>query len=358
VAWAAYLTERHDQALRHLDRGIRVARRHGHSYALPHLYAAQACTLTRLGRPAEAIEAAQDAEETARAFGASDMLAIAGSVKLRSMLWTTGPDGLDEHWEAARRLPEPAAEWFRLSFATIVLDVGLQLGAQLPQDAVGRLGLDLAGQHDPMLATRWALSALVALRRGSVDRAIEDAATAVKVGAAWDLPGQLATARLARAGIAAATGDAAAALEDSLAAADLFGAAGMPLHRGQAQLAAADAAGRTGDADVGREQIAGARALFGAAGANWLDASALRAQRRLAARQPRRPAADPALSARELQVAELVAQGLTNRAIADRLFLSPRTVETHLARVFVKLGVSTRAGVARRLPGVGSTGGR
>jgi DNA-binding NarL/FixJ family response regulator len=40
---------------------------------------------------------------------------------------------------------------------------------------------------------------------------------------------------------------------------------------------------------------------------------------------------------------------LTNKGIADRLFLSPRTVETHLAHVFRKLGVSTRTELAHVL---------
>ena len=52
------------------------------------------------------------------------------------------------------------------------------------------------------------------------------------------------------------------------------------------------------------------------------------------------------LSRRELEVARLVAQGLTNRAIADKLFISDRTVDGHLERVREKLGVSTRAQVA------------
>lgn len=42
----------------------------------------------------------------------------------------------------------------------------------------------------------------------------------------------------------------------------------------------------------------------------------------------------------------MVAEGLTNQAIATRLFLSPRTVETHVSRVFRKTGVATRAGLA------------
>jgi DNA-binding CsgD family transcriptional regulator len=49
-----------------------------------------------------------------------------------------------------------------------------------------------------------------------------------------------------------------------------------------------------------------------------------------------------ALSHRELEVAELVAQGWTNREIAERLFISPRTVESHLDHVKSKLGLSRR----------------
>ncbi|WP_205474109.1 LuxR C-terminal-related transcriptional regulator [Nocardioides sp. SYSU D00038] len=59
------------------------------------------------------------------------------------------------------------------------------------------------------------------------------------------------------------------------------------------------------------------------------------------------------LSRREAEVAALVAAGLTSPAIAERLHLSARTVETHVARVFTKLGVNRRGDLAdalRRLP--------
>jgi DNA-binding CsgD family transcriptional regulator len=52
------------------------------------------------------------------------------------------------------------------------------------------------------------------------------------------------------------------------------------------------------------------------------------------------------LTPTELQVVELVAQGLTNPQIGKRLFVSPRTVKAHLAHVFAKVGVSTRAELA------------
>ncbi|NUP20498.1 MAG: helix-turn-helix transcriptional regulator, partial [Streptomyces sp.] len=52
------------------------------------------------------------------------------------------------------------------------------------------------------------------------------------------------------------------------------------------------------------------------------------------------------LTAREREIAELVAQGLTSQAIADRLYVSRRTVDTHVSRAFRKTGVSSRAALA------------
>jgi DNA-binding NarL/FixJ family response regulator len=55
------------------------------------------------------------------------------------------------------------------------------------------------------------------------------------------------------------------------------------------------------------------------------------------------------LSRREREVASLVAAGLSSRAVAEQLYLSVRTVENHLARVYDKLGVSSRAELAAAL---------
>ena len=53
------------------------------------------------------------------------------------------------------------------------------------------------------------------------------------------------------------------------------------------------------------------------------------------------------LTSREVEVLGLVAEGLTNVQVAQRLFLSPRTIDTHLSSIYHKLGVSSRAAAVR-----------
>jgi DNA-binding CsgD family transcriptional regulator len=71
----------------------------------------------------------------------------------------------------------------------------------------------------------------------------------------------------------------------------------------------------------------------------------------LGSRGPRRARGGPggqgsALSPRELEVAMLVAAGRRNREVAAALFLSEKTIESHLARIYDKLGVRSRAALA------------
>jgi DNA-binding CsgD family transcriptional regulator len=57
------------------------------------------------------------------------------------------------------------------------------------------------------------------------------------------------------------------------------------------------------------------------------------------------------LTAQELQIAEMARDGLSNPEIGVRLFLSPRTVEWHLRKVFIKLGIRSRGDLRDALPG-------
>ena len=56
------------------------------------------------------------------------------------------------------------------------------------------------------------------------------------------------------------------------------------------------------------------------------------------------------LTASERRVAEMAAEGLTNRQIAQALFVTPKTVEVHLSSVYRKLEISSRSELARVLP--------
>ena len=101
-----------------------------------------------------------------------------------------------------------------------------------------------------------------------------------------------------------------------------------------------------------REQLRRAREMFMAMGA---EAFAARAGRELlatgeTARKRTHETRDD-LTAQETQIAQLARDGLSNAEIGARLFISPRTVEYHLHKVFTKLGITSREHLDRVLPG-------
>jgi DNA-binding CsgD family transcriptional regulator len=106
--------------------------------------------------------------------------------------------------------------------------------------------------------------------------------------------------------------------------------------------------GRPADA---REQLQAAQAMLDAIG---MEAFAERARTELAAAggvMPNRTSEPSgALTPQEEQIARLARDGLTNAEIGSQLFLSPRTVEWHLRKVFAKLAITSRNGLATALP--------
>ncbi len=102
-----------------------------------------------------------------------------------------------------------------------------------------------------------------------------------------------------------------------------------------------------------RPHLRAAREIFDALGVQpWADKA--RAELRASGEKIPEPARAPgqSLSPQELQIAQMAASGLSNRQIADRLFLSHRTVGAHLYRVFPKLGIVSRSELARALSSI------
>jgi DNA-binding CsgD family transcriptional regulator len=105
-----------------------------------------------------------------------------------------------------------------------------------------------------------------------------------------------------------------------------------------------------------REQLRAALEGFERLGADpWTERA--RAELRATGETARRrdPSTIAELTPQELQIARLVAEGAANKEVAAQLFLSPRTVEYHLRKVFTKLGISSRAELIRH--GVGAPAG-
>ncbi|HEX6763951.1 MAG TPA: HD domain-containing phosphohydrolase [Polyangiaceae bacterium] len=115
-------------------------------------------------------------------------------------------------------------------------------------------------------------------------------------------------------------------------------------------LAAADAAFAMSEDRPYRPALSSdaiARELLADAGSGRLDAKAVDAVLASLGRAERVPAAAThGLSERELDVSRLLARGQSNKAIGTALRISPRTVQVHVARIFEKLGVRSRAGAA------------
>jgi DNA-binding CsgD family transcriptional regulator len=133
-----------------------------------------------------------------------------------------------------------------------------------------------------------------------------------------------------------AEGDVAGAATLLCQAVEIWRDLGMPYEEAQTCLLMAAVCERRGDQEGRRLEVEAARRLF----------KRLNAECGLAriGEQPKRPtSAVGSLSEREAQVLRLLASGKTNRAIADELFISDKTVARHVSNIFDKLGVSSRS---------------
>ncbi|HZI38383.1 MAG TPA: AAA family ATPase [Acidimicrobiia bacterium] len=201
----------------------------------------------------------------------------------------------------------------------------------------------------------WPFAAFVLTDLGDVaaeafdtDAAAEAAGYLDAVAARIPSPAYRALAHLATGWSSLTTGSSAPATGDAEKAVTALSVTGWRVMHGRALDLLGRALAAT-DPYRSRTALEGAVAAFSAGGGHW------RAERSLAALSDfgrgggRAVAVGPrALSRREREVARLAVGGLTAREIADRLFIGERTVETHLSRVYAKLGVGSKLELVRR----------
>ncbi|MFD7612395.1 LuxR C-terminal-related transcriptional regulator [Streptomyces sp. NPDC059828] len=346
--------ERFTDARRHLSRGLHGAT----GGAQKHIRAHQLLGLTMIdqwgGRLDDAVRRAQEAEELARAVGAPDVVNLATAMRAMTLVWARGRRHADEAVALAVRAVDTASlgrGWWATSAISLLAHAQL-LGGD-PAGCLQTLRQGGGGDALPEVQPTFrpsllALMATATLAQGDtkaahrlLDRADADAAR-------LDLPLQWACVRRARAQLRAAHGEHEHAVELFEAAAEGFRVAGLPLQQAWTLVAAARSTRAVRNETAAVRQLEAAEALVRPYGATLVQEEVERVSRQMSA-GPETADSRCLLSEREREIAELAAAGLRSRQIAERLFLSPRTVDSHLARVYRKLGVSSRLALAHTL---------
>jgi ATP/maltotriose-dependent transcriptional regulator MalT len=357
LAIAEVYLDLYAEADAHAGRALRLTRATGEGDPLHRLYPVLPRVWYVRGKLAEAAELLDNAIEAGRLLGSPP--ALAGNLFNRSVVALAVGDlemalaTAEESFALTRGLdPGFVSAWAAARLAAVRFETGQ------PDQAVELLLGHAGGDELTRIPGSWRSYWLELLTRCwlALDRP-EKAAHAVdlarQTAASVGLPLAAAWADRADAAVALNGGDTARAIERSLASAGAAQEVGAPIEEALSRILAGRALAEAGERDRAVGELQRAAAALDACGAVHYCAGAERELGKLGHRPYRRSRAATgctgiqSLTERELQVVRLVVDRRTNPEIAAALYLSPKTVETHLSNIFNKMGVATRVALAR-----------
>ena len=368
LATAELYLHRYEHAGAHAQRGLAIARATGQGDMSPILVPVLSHVLHTTGRIAESAALLDGAVEAARLSGNAqalgwNLLSRAFTALAAGDLETALGAG-QESVDITRDLDDSLVS----TYANVALASALYESGEAGR-AIEILLAAAGGDELPHIASGWRANYFELLTRCwlsvgqfvEAERAAERAAaTAAELG----LPLTDAMARRATAAVALERGDPATAASQALAAAAAAAEVGARVEAARARTLAGRALGEIADKGRAVAELERAVQQLDECGAVRYRQEAERELRKLGRHVYRRSRPGKAngagvetLTQREAQVARLVVDRRTNPEIAGELFLSVKTIETHLRSIFRKLDVSSRYDVARVMERASYDGG-
>jgi DNA-binding CsgD family transcriptional regulator len=350
IIWAAIvavLAGEYAQAKALYDAAAARARQLGALGPLVHVLSGQALCNLFFAYPSEASEAAHEAVRLAADLGIEDYAAHAVGV----LAWVSALRGrADDHRAFAEQVelagarglafPPAAVTWGRAELALAEGRLDDALGAF---SAVAEFG---PGFGHPLIALASAPGLVEAAARAGRPELGASALARLEAWVDCTSP-QHARPLLERSQALFAETEAEARhlFEQALG---MHEEGGSPFHRARTELLFGEHLRRQRKRVESREHLRSALEAFEALGASpWADRA--RAELRASGETARKrdPSTLSQLTPQELQIARFVAEGLSNKEVAAQLFLSPRTIDSHLRNVFAKLAITSRTQLAR-----------
>ena len=347
--------ERFDRSLAVHDRCLATSRALGQDFVSALARIGRSLALAWQGRLPEAAEEADAAVETAELLGQAQFLTWALWVRAWAAHQSGDLDGAERLAVRAIELGSQAEDPVTVMAHCHLAETRLERGAppdRVRDDLLAAVGGPELPPIERAFRSRWyELLSRAELRAGDVEAAAGWAERAFAAADGLAMPGRSCEALRARARVKLARGEAADAAHDALEAVEQAQQAGLPIEAGRARILAGHALAAANEPARALAELERAHEALASCGAEHYRDEAARELRALGKRVARHGAAGAgegldALSAREREVAGLVAEGRTNREIAAALYLSEKTVENHMSRIFGKLGVSSRLQVA------------